>query len=158
MNKSKPCLLFLYPVIDATGCGFVSPEQADRAGEVGIQHVSCFISHHQVQAQDPEWHRDVLRRTEWGGSLRDRKGAGLLPVSIINLCCDFLLKLHQVILRQRSRHYLRTELDEAVGHLLDAPEQGCLVCLPQLKINTNMSQRGVTQVCRTVGSSPQMLR
>lgn len=49
---------------------------------------------------------------------------GSVPVSIINLCCDFLLQLHKVVLRQRSRHDLRSILDEAVGHLLNAPEQG----------------------------------
>lgn len=56
MNKLKSCLFFLYPVIDAAGSGLVCPEQADRAGPVRIQGVSCFVSHHQVQPQNPEQH------------------------------------------------------------------------------------------------------
>lgn len=62
-------------------------------------------------------------------SLQYNKAAGFIPVPVINLRCDFLFELHKVILRQRSRHYLRSILDEAVGHLLYAPEQGCLVRL-----------------------------
>lgn len=82
MDKSESCLLFLYPVIDAAGSGLVCPEQTDRAGPVGIQHVSCFVSDHQVQAQNPEEHRDKLRaltqanKTLRCSSLQHNKEAG----------------------------------------------------------------------------------
>lgn len=71
-----------------------------------------------------------------GSSLLYYKTAGFLPVSIINLCCDFLFEFHKVILRQRSRHYLRSIFDEAVGHLLNTPEQGRLVRLSDKDVHT----------------------
>lgn len=49
--------------------------------------------------------------------------AGLLPVTVVDLCRDLLLQLHEVVFGQRSRHDLGAVLDEAVGHLLHAPEQ-----------------------------------
>lgn len=159
MNKSKSCLLFLYPVIDAAGSGLVCPEQTDRAGPVGIQRVSRFISHHQVQPQNPEQHRGsnriswvylrAIKTLQWCLCHKAVccKSAGFVPVSVINLCCDFLSELHKVILRQRSRHYLGSIFDEAVCHLLNTPEQGDLVRLSDRDVHTsnNTSFSGVKQ-------------
>lgn len=69
-------------------------------------------------------------------SLKYNKVAGFIPVSIINLRCDFLSELHKVILGQRPRHYLRSIFNEAVSHLLNTPEQGCLVRLSDKHIYT----------------------
>lgn len=57
----------------------------------------------------------------------------VLPVPIVNLGCDLLLQLHQVVLWQRSRHDLRAELHEAERHLLEAPEHDSLVGLAERK-------------------------
>lgn len=75
------------------------------------------------------------------------EGAGFIPVSIINLCCDFLFQLHKVILGQRSWHYLRSIFDEAVGHLLNAPEQGRFVRLSDKQKSTygNVTVWGMEQ-------------
>lgn len=82
-----------------------------------------------------------------GISLQYKEAAGLIPVSIINLRCDFLFQLYKVILGQCSRHYLRSIFDEAVGHLLNTSELGCLVRLSdkQEYAYSNNTVRGMKQ-------------
>ncbi len=85
------------------------------------------ISKSQIQTFRPlKWKllKYMFGETTWGST-----GSQTAPVPIIDFRCDFLLELHKVVVGKRAGHNLRAVLDQAVGHLLNVPEQRGLVAL-----------------------------